>query len=228
MDEVSGTARRARGAEASAYCCQKKQRPLANGCTTWWGGSGKRPCQSSGSHFLSLSLLPGVLYLPSFTFYSHKGCIHLNREEECRQTAWTHYGHLAHLWLVVFWGRADTLLMSHWRFVQWITHPQWPYGLVWCPTSVTACTFKHWICMSHICCHAGERWRMPQRSSTTTTFSTAPLHVLLHLFQCSLFVSGDGGRSGMDEHGPAALDWYDSSGLSSTTVWCIAVFSDHS
>lgn len=25
----------------SAYFCQKKHRPLANGCTTWWGGSGK-------------------------------------------------------------------------------------------------------------------------------------------------------------------------------------------
>lgn len=77
VDRISGTAGRARRCRGcSAYFCQKKHRLLANGCTTWWGGSGKGLARALDLIFSPSA--PGCALPAKRLFHCHKGSIHLN------------------------------------------------------------------------------------------------------------------------------------------------------
>lgn len=103
----SCTSQRCRG--QCGNFCQKKLRPLANGCTTWWGGSGKGLARALDLIF-SLSA-PGCALPAKLLFYYHKGCIHLNwkkyvgrdsRPDSCAKTR-DSSTHLSELCLLAYW-----------------------------------------------------------------------------------------------------------------------------
>lgn len=84
----SSRSRRCRG--YLEYLCQKirkkikKDRLLANGCTTWWGGPGKGLARPLDLIF-SLSFCSQLVSTCQDSFLCHKGCIHLNWKKYARK-----------------------------------------------------------------------------------------------------------------------------------------------